>query len=119
MGRLEGKSVIVIGGAQGIGRGCVLAAAAEGAHVVVGDINDRGAHEVAAEASGRGATAVGSAVDVVDRATVDELVALALDAYGQLDGLVNLAYWHKGAVPLAELEPDDWRASSTSTSSGA
>jgi NAD(P)-dependent dehydrogenase (short-subunit alcohol dehydrogenase family) len=107
MGRLEGKTVIVIGGAQGIGRGCVLAAAAEGARVVVGDINEAGATEVAAAASARGATAIAGAVDVVDRATVDALVALALDQYGQLDGLVNLAYWHKGAVPLAELDADD------------
>jgi len=107
MGRLEGKTIIVIGGAQGIGRGCVLAAAAEGARVVVGDINETGARAVADEASGRGLTAIGSSVDVVDRATVDALVGLALDEYGQLDGLVNLAYWHKGAVSLAELEVDD------------
>ena len=107
MGRLEGKTVIVIGGAQGIGRGCVLAAAAEGARVVVGDINEAGATEVAAAASARGATAIAGPVDVVDRATVDALVALALDQYGQLDGLVNLAYLHKGAVPLAELDADD------------
>ncbi len=60
MGRLDGKSIIVIGGAQGIGRGCVLAAAAEGARVVVGDINEAGARDVAAEASGRGASAVGT-----------------------------------------------------------
>ena len=55
MGRLDGKTVIVIGGAQGIGRGCVLAAAAEGAHVVVGDLNEAGARDVAAEATARGA----------------------------------------------------------------
>jgi len=57
MGRLEGKTVIVIGGAQGIGRGCALAAAAEGACVVVGDLNEAGAHAVAAEVSSRGDTA--------------------------------------------------------------
>src|SRR6187431_1317670 len=98
MGRLDGKTVIVIGGAQGIGRGCALAAASEGALVVVGDINEAGAQAVAAEVSARGDTAIARTVDVVDRAQVDELVAAALDAYGQVDGLVNLAYWHKGAV---------------------
>jgi 2-hydroxycyclohexanecarboxyl-CoA dehydrogenase len=97
----------VIGGAQGIGRGCALAAASEGARVVVGDINEVGAQAVAAEVSSRGDTAIAGAVDVVDRPQVDELVAAALDAYGRIDGLVNLAYWHKGAVPLAELEADD------------
>jgi len=107
MGRLDGKTVIVIGGAQGIGRGCVLAAASEGAHVVVGDLNEAGARDAAAEASGRGGTAIGQAVDVVEREQVDALVTTALDEFGRVDGLVNLAYWHKGAVPLVELEPDD------------
>jgi 2-hydroxycyclohexanecarboxyl-CoA dehydrogenase len=107
MGRLDGKTVIVIGGAQGIGRGCALAAASEGASVVVGDINEAGAQAVAAEVSSRGDTAIARAVDVVERPQVDELVAAALDAYGAVDGLVNLAYWHKGAVPLAELQADD------------
>ena len=107
MGRLDGKTVIVIGGAQGIGRGCALAAAAEGASVVVGDLNEEGARAVAAEVSSRDDTAIARAVDVVERAQVDELVGAALHEFGQVDGLVNLAYWHKGAVPLAELEADD------------
>src|SRR5690349_3930586 len=107
MGRLDDKTVLVIGGAQGIGRGCALAAAAEGARVVVGDLNEGGARDVAAEISTRGGTAIGRAVDVVDRVQVDALVGAALAEFGQLDGLVNLAYWHKGAVPLAELEADD------------
>ena len=107
MGRLDGKTVIVIGGAQGIGRGCALAAGAEGASVAVGDINEAGAEAVAAEVASRGDTAIARAVDVVERQQVDELIAAALDVYGQVDGLVNLAYWHKGAVPLAELEADD------------
>ena len=58
MGRLDDKTVVVIGGAQGIGRGCVLAAAAEGAHVVVGDLNEDGAHA----RSRRAATARGTRV---------------------------------------------------------
>ena len=67
MGRLDDKTVIVIGGAQGIGRGCVLAAAAEGAHVIVGDLNEDGARAVAAEASARGTRAIGMRADVVER----------------------------------------------------
>jgi len=41
MGRLDGRSILVIGGAQGIGRGCVLAAASEGARLVIGDLNEQ------------------------------------------------------------------------------
>ena len=103
MGTLDGKAVIVIGGAQGIGRGCVLAAAARGAHVVVGDLNESGAREAASDASARGTRAIGKRADVVERDQVDALVATALDEFGHLDGLVNLAYFHEGPSPLAEL----------------
>ena len=106
MGRLDGKVVVVIGGAQGIGRGCVLAAASEGAHVVLGDLNDEGARAVAEEATARGTRAVGMGGDVVDRTSVDAMVATALTEFGHLDGLVNLAYAHDGPAPLAELSTD-------------
>jgi len=103
MGRLTGKTVLVIGGAQGIGRGCVLAAAAEGANVVVGDLDEPGARAVAGEATARGSEAIGMRADVVERDQVDALVAAALDRFGHVDGLVNLAYFHEGPAPIAEL----------------
>jgi NAD(P)-dependent dehydrogenase (short-subunit alcohol dehydrogenase family) len=106
MGRLEGKTVILIGAAQGIGRGCALAAAAEGAHVVIGDLNEDGARAVATEAAERGPVAAALRTDVVDRAQVDALVALARDQFGQVDGLVNLAYFHEGPVPIADLSAE-------------
>ena len=107
MGRLDGKSIIVIGGAQGIGRGCVLAAAAEGARLIVGDLNEDGARDVAKEATARGTEAIGMRADVVEREQVDQLVQTALDEFGRVDGLVNLAYFHKGPSPVAELSVDD------------
>jgi NAD(P)-dependent dehydrogenase (short-subunit alcohol dehydrogenase family) len=106
MGRLDGKSIIVIGGAQGIGRGCVLAAAAEDARVVVGDLNEVGARDVAAEATARGPRAVGMRADVVEREDIDALVDTALAEFGRIDGLVNLAYWHDGPAPIAELSAE-------------
>ena len=104
MGRLDGKTVIVIGGAQGIGRGCVLAAAAEGARVVVGDLNEDGARDVAAEAD-RGAEPARSACAPTwwsaSRSTRSSTPRSP--SSGSLDGLVNLAYWHDGPAPIAEL----------------
>jgi NAD(P)-dependent dehydrogenase (short-subunit alcohol dehydrogenase family) len=107
MGRLDDKTIIVIGGAQGIGRGCVLAAAGEGARVVVGDIDDARARGVADEATGRGARALALHADVVEREQMDALVTTTLEEFGRVDGLVNLAYFHKGPSPVAELATDE------------
>jgi|1186.fasta_scaffold06176_4 NAD(P)-dependent dehydrogenase (short-subunit alcohol dehydrogenase family) len=106
MGRLDGKAILVIGGAQGIGRGCVLAAASEGARLVIGDVNEPGARDVAQEAAARGAEAIGMACDVVEREQVEAVVHAAQSAYGRVDGLVNLAYAHDGPAPLAELSTE-------------
>ena len=93
MGRLDGKAILVIGGAQGIGRGCVLAAAAEGAHVVIGDLNEAGAREVAAEATARGARRRRHAAATWSTASRSTRWSRPRSrSSGSLDGLVNLAY---------------------------
>jgi NAD(P)-dependent dehydrogenase (short-subunit alcohol dehydrogenase family) len=102
MGRLDGKTVLVIGGAQGIGEGCALAAASEGANLVIGDVNADGARATADEARSRGVRAVGLAVDVVERDEVDTMVATALDEFSVIDGLVNVAFYNTEVAPLAE-----------------
>jgi NAD(P)-dependent dehydrogenase (short-subunit alcohol dehydrogenase family) len=73
---------------------------------VVGDLNEIGAREVAADATARGVRAVGMRADVVEREQVDALVASALAEFGRVDGLVNLAYFHEGPIPLAELSTE-------------
>jgi NAD(P)-dependent dehydrogenase (short-subunit alcohol dehydrogenase family) len=103
MGRLDGKTVLVIGGAQGIGRGCALAAATEGANLVVGDVNEQGARATADDAIARGTRAIGQAVDVAERTELDGMIAAALREFGAIDGLVNTAFANTDASPLAEL----------------
>jgi NAD(P)-dependent dehydrogenase (short-subunit alcohol dehydrogenase family) len=103
MGRLDGKTVLVIGGAQGIGRGCVLSAAGEGANLVIGDLRAEGARSTAEEATARGARAIGMTVDVTDKEQVDAMVTRALDEFGAIDGLVNLAFYPTERTPLAEM----------------
>lgn len=91
MGVLDGKAVIVTGAGQGLGRAYALDAAAEGASVVVNDIDGAAAEKVVAEiaeAGGRAVPVVGSVADW-DRA--GDLVAVSLKEYGALDGLVNNA----------------------------
>jgi NAD(P)-dependent dehydrogenase (short-subunit alcohol dehydrogenase family) len=91
--RLDGKVAIVTGGARGIGRAIGIAYAAEGARVVVADINAAEAESVAAEigpnASGLGAMGIG--VNVTQQASIDAMVATVVERAGRIDILVNNA----------------------------
>jgi len=89
---LEGKSIIVTGGNSGIGEAVVLAAAAEGANVVIDYIKDRDEtdsliHHVEA----LGGRAVGVKADVSKLSGLQAMVDAAVSSFGQLDVLVNNA----------------------------
>jgi 3-oxoacyl-[acyl-carrier protein] reductase len=84
--RLAGKTAIVTGGGSGFGAGIVRKFAAEGARVMVADINEAAARAVAAEAGG-----LAQAVDVTDGPSVAAMAAAALEAWGRVDILVNNA----------------------------
>ena len=86
--RLEGKTAIVTGGASGFGAGIARKFAAEGARVLVADINGEGAGVVAGEI---GNGAFGVAVDVSSDASVSSMAAEAIMNFGKVDILVNNA----------------------------
>ncbi|MGP4046552.1 SDR family NAD(P)-dependent oxidoreductase [Streptomyces sp. 2A115] len=88
---LSGKSVIVTGAAAGIGRATALRFAAEGANVVVADLNAEAAKGVVSEIEAGGGTAIAVTGDLSDPAVVDEVVAGALGVFGGVDVLVNNA----------------------------
>ncbi|ASP23519.1 3-oxoacyl-ACP reductase (plasmid) [Antarctobacter heliothermus] len=97
---LEGKSIVVTGAGGGIGRAIALAAAAEGASVVVNDIgaaldgsgeNAGPAHQVVAEILDAGGEAVADTSSVSDPAGAEAMIAIALDSFGHIDGVVNNA----------------------------
>ncbi|MGN6356113.1 MAG: SDR family NAD(P)-dependent oxidoreductase [Novosphingobium sp.] len=95
-GRLRGK-VIVIAGAGGIGSELARRYAAEGAAVVVGDIEEYDARTLATEIAEAGGTALGAHLDGSDDASVKALVDLAVGAFGGLDGFhANYASFAEG-----------------------
>lgn len=104
MNRLEGKIAIVTGAARGLGRGIAERLAAEGAVVVVTDVNAEGAQQTAAELGG---SAVGLGCDVSDHGSVAAMVADVKDRFGRVDVLVNNAGWDK-AAPFLDLDQDLW-----------
>ncbi|MFT2815437.1 SDR family NAD(P)-dependent oxidoreductase [Leifsonia sp. A12D58] len=91
MKRLDGKTIL-IAGSGGIGAGLAERYAAEGANVVLGDIDIDGVESVAAAISAAGGSIVATRLDGADEASVGDAVALAVSTFGGLDGLhVNFA----------------------------
>jgi len=88
MGLLEGKAAIVTGSARGIGRATAELFAAEGAKVLINDLDADVAEQTASEISGETAVHAG---DLTKTGAADELVATAVDAFGGVDIVVNNA----------------------------
>ena len=96
-----GRVCLITGAAQGIGAACVRRFAAEGAHVVLADVDDARGAALAAELSG-----LYVHCDVGDKAQVDQLVRQALDWQGRIDVLVNNAGIFRAADFLDVTEED-------------
>jgi NAD(P)-dependent dehydrogenase (short-subunit alcohol dehydrogenase family) len=86
-----GKVMLVTGGSAGIGRAAAEALAAEGAAVVVADVDEVRGEEVAAGITAKGGRAEFHRVDVTDDASVAELLAWIGDRFGGLDAAFNNA----------------------------
>jgi 3-oxoacyl-[acyl-carrier protein] reductase len=88
MGLLDGKAAIVTGSARGIGRATAELMAAEGAKVLINDLDGDVAEQTASEIDGETAVYGG---DLTAEGAADELVAAAVDAFGAVDICVNNA----------------------------
>jgi 3-oxoacyl-[acyl-carrier protein] reductase len=103
--RLSGKTAIVTGGASGFGAGIVRKFAAEGARVLVVDINADGAAAMAEEVGG-GALSI--ACNVADGASVAAMAAFAIKEMGQVDILVNNAGITHLPKPMEDVTEDEF-----------
>lgn len=89
---LRGATVILFGGAGGIGSATSLRLGAEGANVVVASRTEANAEKVAAQIRDAGGSAVGVGVDIGDETSVADVVKAATDAYGAIDAVhINAA----------------------------
>jgi len=95
---LHGKRFVIAGGATGIGAATAERLAAEGAAVVVGDINLDGAQATAKRITDEGRTAVAVEFDLADGRSIQALISRAVDELGGIDGLYNV-----GAALSAEI----------------
>ena len=103
--RLNGKTAIVTGGASGFGEGIVRKFLSEGAQVVIADINLSAAQIIADEL---GKESVAVQVDVADGTSVENLQALASEAFGRIDIIINNAGVTHLPTPLDEVSEEDF-----------
>jgi NAD(P)-dependent dehydrogenase (short-subunit alcohol dehydrogenase family) len=93
VGQLDGKVVLLSGGASDIGRASALRLAAEGATVVVGDVAAEDAASVAAEVDAAGGVAIGVHCDLRREESVAAFVGRAVDEFGGVDCIDHNAAW--------------------------
>ncbi len=102
--RLQGKTALVTGGASGFGRGIAERFVAEGAHIMIADLDrDKGlavADEIGADFTH---------ADVSDAMAVNHAFARGVEAMGRVDILVNNAGWSHRNQPLTEVDFDTYR----------
>jgi 2-hydroxycyclohexanecarboxyl-CoA dehydrogenase len=107
MKKFENKTVIVTGGAGGIGGAACRRFASEGANVAVFDMNLEAAQKVADEINAAGGKAAAFNCNITDRAQVDSAVAAADAQLGPIDVLVNNAGWDI-FKPFTKTVPAEW-----------
>ena len=105
--KLNGKTALVTGGGQGIGRAIALGLAREGAQVAVLDIAGETAQRVGGEIETLGVKSLALAADITSRTEVERAIGGILAQWGQLDIVVNNAGWDK-MQPFLESDEAVW-----------
>jgi NAD(P)-dependent dehydrogenase (short-subunit alcohol dehydrogenase family) len=107
-GMMNGKTAIVTGGASGLGEATCRLMIAEGARVVVADIQDAKGEAIAAEL---GDAAIYRHVDVTSEDAIRSVVDETVERWGRLDCMFNNAGIVGAVGPIDEMPPDEWQFS--------
>ena len=108
MGRLDGKVAVITAAAGGIAGASARRFAAEGASVLVCDIDAEGAEKTVADIAASGGTARARHCDVADPVSAEAAVAAAMDAFGEVHVLMNGAAIREATGNVVELDLAEW-----------
>ena len=111
-GRLDGRVAIITGGGHGIGKAYAVRLAAEGARVVIAELDGEAASTVAAELTAQGHHAIAVQTDVANEASVTSMAQQAVTKFGRIDVLVNnaaiFATVPMSRLPFDQISVDEW-----------
>ncbi len=106
---LQGRVVVITGGAQGIGEACARRLVSDGAAVALWDLADDAGQQLAEALTAAGGQALYLHCNVAHKTEVDAALAATLARFGHVDGLVNNAGIFK-AAPFLDITEADWDA---------
>jgi NAD(P)-dependent dehydrogenase (short-subunit alcohol dehydrogenase family) len=106
---LEGKTVLVTGVGAGLGRECAAAALREGANVVIAARTKETLEAAASELDASGARVAAKPTDINDPDACSGLVELAIERFGSVDALIQVAAFEYVFGGLRDTNFDDWR----------
>lgn len=107
---LQDKVIIITGGTKGIGRAVALAAAREGAHVIIGGRNAKDGEELEQQARELPGDITFVSGDLTDVSACEHLVSEAVRLHGKLDGLVNYAGTVVSMAPITETTEEQFQS---------
>jgi NAD(P)-dependent dehydrogenase (short-subunit alcohol dehydrogenase family) len=105
---LEGSSILVAGGAGGLGAPLAEALAQRGARLVIADLNAERTAATVERLKQQGAAAVAARLDVVDPASCSTVIDKTVETYGRIDGVLNATGVYRVADAV-DLPDSDWR----------
>lgn len=107
MAKLSGRTAIVTGAAQGIGKAITLALVQEAAQVCLADLNKETLEKTTAEFCGQGFSVVSCEVNVAEPESVENLISFAQEKLGKIDILINNAGITRDGLVI-RMKDEDW-----------